>query len=256
MMKKYKVILTGLGRIGWQSHLPAIMKHPGLELAAAVDPLPERCAECRRQYPSVRTYCTLDEALRAEKADITVIASPTCFHAEQVIQALRSGSHVFCDKPAAMNSAELEKMISAADSCKKIFTVFQPERCSAEANFMRKLISSGRLGEIFQLRMCRYRYSRRNDWQAMRKNGGGMLLNYGSHLVDQANSLFKEDPHLLCCTADRIISAGDGDDVVELLLRYGRVMVDISINQAAADSLYSIALAGKKQQLESQHHDF
>ncbi len=245
-MKRYKTLLVGLGRIGWKTHLPAILKHPGFELSAVVDPLEERRNECIQQNPQIRPYAELDNALNAERPEITVIASPTCFHARQTIAALQSGSHVFCDKPAALNEQELSQMISASRSAKKILTVFQPRRVFPETQFMRDLLKSGKIGNIFQIRLNLYRYSPRNDWQALLKNGGGMLLNYGSHLVDQCNALFPQEGKLLACTADRVISCGDAEDVVEMLLRYGKITVDISINQAAGDTLFDIAVFGTR----------
>lgn len=243
-MKRYKTLLAGLGRIGWKTHLPAILEHPGFELTAVVDPLEERRAECIQQNPQVRGYAELESALDAERPEITVIASPTCFHAKQTIAALQSGSHVFCDKPAALNEQELSQMVSASRAAGKILTVFQPRRVFPETQFIRSLMESGKLGDIFQLRLNMYRYSPRNDWQALLKNGGGMLLNYGSHLVDQCNALFPQEGKLLACTADRIISCGDAEDVVEILLRYGKTTVDLSINQAAGDTLFDIAVFG------------
>ncbi len=246
-MKRYKTLLAGLGRIGWMTHLPAILEHPGFELTAVVDPLEERRTECIQQNPQVRGYAELGSALDAERPEITVIASPTCFHAQQTIAALRCGSHVFCDKPAAMNEQELSQMISASRAAGKILTVFQPRRVFPETLFIRSLMETGKIGDIFQLRLNMYRYSPRNDWQALLKNGGGMLLNYGSHLVDQCNALFpQEEGKLLACTADRIISCGDAEDVVEILLRYGKTTVALSINQAAGDTLFDIAVFGSR----------
>lgn len=245
-MKRYKTLLVGLGRIGWKTHLPAILKHPGFELAAVVDPLEERRNECIQQNPQICAYAELDSALNAEHPEITVIASPTCFHAQQTIAALQAGSHVFCDKPAAMNEHELSQMVSASRTAGKILTVFQPRRVFPETLFIRSLMESGKLGNIFQIRLNQYRYSPRNDWQALLKNGGGMLLNYGSHLVDQCNALFPQTGKLLACTADRVISCGDAEDVVEMLLRYGKITVNISINQAAGDTLFYIAVFGTR----------
>lgn len=240
-----RTVLVGLGRIGWSTHLPALLANPGFRVAAAVDPAEDRLNECRSKY-GISGYGTLEEALEKETFDLAVIASPTCFHAEQTITALRHGCHVFCDKPAAMNSQEFGRMLAAARDAKRILTVFQPMRIDRHNLFLRDLIRSGKLGETFLVKMTRERFSCRNDWQAFRKNGGGMLLNYGSHMVDQANFVFGCCGKVLTCTADRILSLGDADDVVKLLLRYGKTNVDIDINQAAADSVFRYAVFGSK----------
>ena len=239
-------LLAGLGRIGWNTHLPALLADPGFQVDAVVDPAQERLAECRQKF-GIPGFHTLEEALKRGVFDLTVIASPTCFHAGQTIAALRAGCHVFCDKPAALNLAEFLRMKTAAEENRRILTIYQPARISRHNLFLKELIRSGKLGKVFLVKLLRERFSRRNDWQALRRNGGGMLLNYGSHMVDQANFLLDAPGRVLTCTADRVLSCGDADDVVKLLLRYdGPVTVDIDINQAAADSMFRYAVFGSK----------
>lgn len=238
-------ILAGLGRIGWNTHLPALLAHPGFQVDAVVDPAQERLDECKTSF-GIPGFRTLEEALRQGRFDAAVIASPTCFHAEQTVAALQAGCHVFCDKPAALNSEEFLRMKTAAEENRRILTIYQPSRISRHNLFLKDLIHSGKLGKVFLVKLLRERFSRRNDWQALRRNGGGMLLNYGSHMVDQANFLFDAPGRVLACTADRVLSCGDADDVVKLLLRYGPVTVDIDINQAAADSMFRYAVFGSE----------
>ena len=240
-----RTVLVGLGRIGWSTHLPALLAHPGFQVTAAVDPMEERLAECKNAF-GIPGFRTLEEALRREKFDLAVIASPTCFHAEQTIMALNSDCHVFCDKPAAMNLEQFRSMAAAARENRRILTVFQPMRVSRHNLFAREIVRSGKLGKVFLAKLLRTGFAPRNDWQALKSNGGGMLLNYGSHLVDQANYIFNGGGRVLCCTTDRILSLGDADDVVKMLLRYGDVTVDIDINQAAADNTCRFAIFGSK----------
>ncbi|MBR6374392.1 MAG: Gfo/Idh/MocA family oxidoreductase [Victivallales bacterium] len=239
------VVVVGLGRIAWNSHLPVLMAHPGYRVDAVVDPVEERLAECKEKY-GINGYRSLDEALGHGSFDLAVIVSPTCFHAEQSIMALEHGCNVFCDKPAAMNMRELGLMRAAAQKNGKILEVYQPSRYSGPLLFLKDLSHYGEIGEVFLVKIMRENFTFRNDWQALRKNGGGMLLNYGSHTVDQANFLFGGRGKVLACTADRVLSKGDADDVVKILLRYGKVTVDIDINQASADRMFSLAAYGSR----------
>jgi len=240
-----RTLLVGLGRIGWSTHLPTLLKHPGFRVTGAVDPAEERLAECRNSF-GIPGFRTLEEALEKERFDLAVIASPTCFHAEQTIAALRHGCHVFCDKPAALDSAQFRQMAAAARENRRILTVFQPMRIDRHNLFAREIVRSGKLGKVFLVKLLRTSFAPRNDWQALKSNGGGMLLNYGSHMVDQANYIFGGGGEVLCCVTDRILSLGDADDVVKLLLRYGSVTVDIDINQAAADNTCRFAIYGSR----------
>lgn len=239
------VVVVGLGRIAWSTHFPALMAHPGYRVDAVIDPVEERLAECREKY-GINGYRALDEALGKSAFDLAVIVSPTCFHAEQSIMALEHGCNVFCDKPAAMNIQELLRMRAAAQKSGRILEVYQPARYSGPLLFLKELIHSGEIGEVFLVKILRENFTFRNDWQALRKNGGGMLLNYGSHMVDQANFLFDGPGKVLACTADRVLSKGDADDVVKMLIRYGKVTVDIDINQASADRMFSFAAYGSR----------
>jgi len=80
-MKKLKTAVVGLGRIGLQFHIPNILEHDSFELAAIVDPLPERLLEGMEKF-SVKGYSDYSELLDKEELDLIVIASPTPFHTE------------------------------------------------------------------------------------------------------------------------------------------------------------------------------
>ena len=124
--------------------------------------------------------------------------------------------------------------------------IFQPRRLNSDTMAVRSLMESGILGKIYQLKLYVGNYSRRNDWQAFRKNGGGMLRNYGAHYVDQFLCLLHEKLRLLTCATDRIASLGDADDVVKMLLcSESGILLDLDINQASALQPYRWCIYGK-----------
>ncbi len=243
---KLTTALVGVGRIAWSAHLPAMAGNDNYRLSAVVDPLAERCREACDHFAIPRFYASTEELLAAEHPDLVVIASPTVYHAADTIAALRHGSHVFCDKPAAICHTEFEAMMAAARENSRKLMIYQPRRLCQDTADLRVIIDSGKLGRIFQIHDFVGRYCRRNDWQAFRKNGGGMLLNYGAHHVDQFIYLLGGDYQLLACDIDRVASVGDAEDVVKILLRFnGDVLVDININQAAAIVPYCYAVYGQ-----------
>lgn len=237
--------VIGLGRVAWNAHLPALLADPRYEPVAAADPLPERCAEGRALFGIPRTYPSLAALLEREQPDLVVIATPTVCHAADAILALRRGCHVFCDKPAAVNYADFRAMAAAAEAAGRKLVIFQPRRVNQDTADLRAILDSGKLGRVFHLHDFVGRYTCRSDWQAFRHNGGGMLLNYGAHHVDQFLHLFGRRVRLLGCSFDRVAAAGDAEDVVKLLLRFDNgVLVDLDINQAAALSPYTYAVYG------------
>ena len=243
--KVLRAAVVGLGRIAWSCHLPNLKKHPGFELAAVADPLESARTEAMEAFGVPQGYPGLAEMLAAEKLDLVVVCSPTRFHEEHAVMALDAGCHVFCDKPAAMSHGAYRNMLEAARRNGRVLEIYQPRRINQVASDLRALIAGGRLGRLFQMRIFASNYVRRNDWQSWKRNGGGMLFNYGSHYLDQALAVLGRDAKLLAASARRILSLGDADDVVKVLLEIGGVEVDVDINQAAAFPPYNYLLYGE-----------
>lgn len=229
-----KTALIGLGRIGWQYHLPQIVKHEGFELAAVVDTNPERLWEAGEVY-GVRGYGDTAEMLTKERPELVVIASPTVFHWQHAMDALRAGAHVFLDKPMACSLSEAREIAACARACGRKLMVYQPHRATPEAVAARRVLESGLLGRVYMIKRASSDYNRRADWQAFEKNGGGMLSNYGAHYVDQLLYLTGGIPEEVRCWRMHEISLGDADDVVKLIIRTANgPVLDIDISQAAA----------------------
>ena len=190
-------------------------------------------------------FADIAETIEQVRPDLMVIASPTCFHAQHAIMALEAKCHVFCDKPAAMNNAEYCSMLAAARKNNRVLEIYQPRRFNSDLTAIKQIIERNILGKIYQIKVFAGNYACRNDWQAFKRNGGGMLFNYGSHYVDQFIHLLGRDYKLRGCSTRRILSLGDADDVVKLLLDFNGVDVDIDINQAAAYHPYLYVLYGQ-----------
>ena len=244
----FRTAVIGLGRIAWSDHLPELLRRPEqFQVCAVVDPLTERGEEARVKFGVEHHYASLEEMLAHETPDLAVVCSPTAFHAAQTIQLLEHGVNVFCDKPVAASLAETRAMFAAAEKNQRKLMVFQPRRMYDNSFAIKQIIQSGKLGEIYQLKLYIGNYVRRNDWQAFRKNCGGMLRNYGAHYVDQMMYLLGEPLEPLCCQTARIASLGDADDVVKIVLRGRRsgILADIDINQASGFLPFVWAVYGK-----------
>ena len=242
-----KTVVIGLGRIAWSDHLPFLQKDSRFELTALADPLEERGKEGMELFQVPRSYTSVEDLLKNEKADLAVICSPTGFHAQQSIAFLEHGIHVFCDKPAASSLAETCAMFEAAEKNNRKLMIYQPRRLFPNSHAIRQIFASGKLGKIYQMKLAVNSYSRRNDWQAFRKYGGGMLRNYGAHYVDQLISILKEDFEILMCESSCVATVGDADDVFKLVMKgkSSSILVDIDVNQAAGVYPYVWILYGE-----------
>jgi len=235
-MKKLRTVVSGLGRIGWQFHIPSINANAGFELVGVSDPVEERLQEAKEAF-GVNCYTDYFKMVDAEKPDLVVICSPTHVHAEQAIYAMESGYDVFLDKPMARDLEEAKTIAQASERTGKKLMIYQPQRAVATTQTLKKLIDSGIIGKIFLLKATQTIYVFRNDWQAFKKYGGGMLNNYGAHEIDRTLYLTGSHASKISAAIAKIASLGDADDFVKILMETeSGINVDIEINMAGAIS--------------------
>ena len=233
-MKQLRTVVVGLGRIGWKFHLPEIISHDGYELAGVVDPLTDRLQEARAKY-GVVGFCDLASCLDTVEPDLVVLASPTPLRAEHAGLAFAAGSHVFTDKPMAPDLESADCMITAARRHGRKLTVYQPERGGREVVCLRSILARGLIGNVYLIRHTRTQYTRRHDWQAWKRNGGGMLNNFGAHLIDACLHVAGSPANHITCHLRTVASLGDADDVVKAVIETeSGVLIDIDINMASA----------------------
>lgn len=223
--KPVRTVIAGLGRIGWDFHAKEIAKNPGFELVGAVDALPARRKEAQDAY-GCKTFATLEAALKSGLGELVVVCTRSVDHCPHSIKSLRAGCHVLVEKPAAMSLGEMDRMIAAAAKAGKVLTVHQSGRKSAELRFVRETIDSKILGKVFWIRFSTQTFFRRNDWQQLKRFGGGYLNNNGVHAVDSVLRLMDSPLEDVWGDLKHTVTAGDADDWIKVVLRAtdGRVI--------------------------------
>ena len=141
----------------------------------------------------VRAYASREELLADPEIDLVTVATPNDVHKEIVLDVLKAGKNVICEKPVAMNSAELDEMIAASEKYGKLFTVHQNRRWDEDFRTIRKICESGDLGRVFRIE-SRVHGSRGipEGWREEKEHGGGMILDWGVHLIDQMLTMMRE----------------------------------------------------------------
>ena len=190
-----RVALVGYGLAGSVFHAPLIAATEGLTLDTVVTSNPERRAQARAEFPDVRFAATADELwARADELDLVVVASPNKTHVPIATAALEAGLAVVVDKPVAGTAAEARELAALAESRGLLLSVFQNRRWDNDFLTLRALLADGELGEVrrFESRFERWRPQLKGGW---RESGdpaeiGGLLYDLGSHVVDQALTLF------------------------------------------------------------------
>jgi scyllo-inositol 2-dehydrogenase (NADP+) len=233
-MTKIRTGLIGLGRIGWQYHLPELVRHENFELVAVMDPLHDRVLEAYNAY-GVPGCQDVEEFFSSFQYDLVVIASPTLFHAEQSIKAFEHGCDVFCEKPFAMSYEEANLVAQSMHKHGRKFMIYQPQRTVPEFRVLQRILARDYVGQVYMIKRAVSDYDRRNDWQAFSKNGGGMLYNYGAHYLDQVMTLAKSKVAHVHSSLFKIATLGDAEDVVKVVLRtQDNTLLDVDINMATA----------------------
>jgi scyllo-inositol 2-dehydrogenase (NADP+) len=244
-MKILNTAVVGLGRIGWQFHIPQIIEHEGFRLAAVVDPLEERLEEAIKTF-SVHVYKNCLDLFRNENIDLVVIASPTSFHKEQALLCMENGVDVFLEKPMAATLVEADEIVKTARRTKCKVMVHQHMRLTAESQAIKHILAKGYLGPIYMVRNSTYNYTRRNDWQSMKKYGGGMLNNTGVHVIDQLLFLFGGTASKISCYLRKIAALGDAEDVVKAVIETNLGTIwDIDINMASTQEITPWIIFGR-----------
>lgn len=158
-----------------------------------------------------KIYCSLEEVLTDEAIEAVLIATPNDVHKELAIRALQAGKHVVCEKPVTMNVEELDEVLTVAKETGKTFMVHQNRRWDPDFLIIRDLYQNRQIGDLFQLES---RVQGANgipgDWRHELKHGGGMVLDWGVHLLDQL--LFLVDSPVKKVSADLSFILGDEVD--------------------------------------------
>jgi predicted dehydrogenase len=147
-------------------------------------------AEARQQFAGehgLKAYDSLEKLLGDSAVDIVLVAVPNELHKPMALKALEAGKHVVCEKPAALNSGELGEMIDASRKAGKVLAVHQNRRWDEDYLTAKKIYEEKILGEVFRIE-SRVHGSRGipGDWRGLPEHGGGMVLDWGVHILDQA----------------------------------------------------------------------
>jgi scyllo-inositol 2-dehydrogenase (NADP+) len=233
--KRVRVGVAGLGRSGWGIHIRLLRPLKQMyEIVAVFDKDEARRKEAADEF-GCATYTSYEQLIRDKNVELVVVAMPNQLHAKCAMDAMKAGKQVVCEKPLATNLKDADRMIACAKKCRRVLSVFQNRRYNADFLAVQKVIKSGVLGRIVQIRMGVWGFSRRWDWQTLKRLGGGLLNNHGPHYLDQALELFGPGMPKVFCTRDKVLTLGDADDHAKVILYgKGRPTVEVEVTAACA----------------------
>lgn len=218
-----RVGLVGYGLAGRVFHAPLIASTDELQLTAIVSSNPERVAQAEADHPGATVLPDVDSLLTGrDDYDLVVVASVNSAHVSVASAVLHAGLPVVVDKPLAVTSHDAQPLVDLARKNGLLLTVFQNRRYDSDQRTLRRLQESGELGAVlrYESRFERWRPKlTAGKWRETTpaSEGGGLLLDLGSHVVDQAVALFGRVTHVY---AEVDARRGSADDDVFVALRH------------------------------------
>ena len=242
---KIKTAILGYGRSGSTLHADPIEKLPDFELTAVCD-IDARAKKKAYDRFKCKIYDDYREMLQKEILDLVVIVTRSDQHCRMTCDCLKSGKNVLVTKPWAINTEEAKAMIKAAGESGKMLLPWLPARWGCDLSRLKELIKSGIIGKIFQVRRSEFSLSMRYDWQTLKKHGGGYLLNWGPHLVDQPVQLVGKPVKSVYGELKQIINPGDAEDVFFALMKTQDDVTIVSEYNVGAGNLPNWVIQGDK----------
>jgi scyllo-inositol 2-dehydrogenase (NADP+) len=163
---------------------------------------------------------SFDELLKIDDINTVIISVSNHVHKEVVIKAAKAGKNIICEKPAAMNVKEFDEMIAAVKEAGVLFTVHQQRRYDQDFRTAKEVYDQNTLGNIYTIQSMLYGINgNMHDWHVFKKYGGGMLYDWGVHLIDQM--LYMVDSKIKTIFADvRNVINEEVDDYFKILFKF------------------------------------
>lgn len=243
-MKKINVALIGFGLSGRYLQAPFFQTNADFHLKTVVTSQ----QALQTLYPQFKIVPSIAEVLSDETIDLVSISSPNETHFDYTRRCLMAGKHVLVEKPFTATVAEAEELIALAKNQERHLFVFQNRRFDSDFLTVRKVIESGRLGELlrFEAHFNRFKTVLNvKKWKENPSPSNGILYDLGAHLIDQCVSLFGAPHHVW---GEKYTQRPDSaiDDAFDLQLDYGRLKVSLTASLLVREPAPRYVLRGEK----------
>lgn len=250
-MKKLKLAVIGQGRSGRDIHGKYYKSDANTlyEVAAVVDADPERRQRALEEYPGCQVYANYQELFDRKDLDLVVNSTYSQMHYPITKDLLEHGFNVLVEKPFARNYYECCDLMKTAEDHGVVLAVFQQTFLAPFFKETKKLVESGKLGEILQVSLRYNGLARRWDWQTLQSKLAGSVYNTGPHPIGLALDFldFDDDVRVVYSKLACALTSGDAEDYAKIILTApGKPVVDVEMNATDAYSDYNLKLQGTK----------
>lgn len=216
-MGNIRIGIIGHGFMGHE-HEKMLTKMEGIEITGFSDIDPKQLEDVQE---GLKRYASNEELINDPEVQVVLIAANNNQHHELVLQAARAGKDIICEKPVAMNLEELDDMMRVVKECGVKFTVHHQRRFDSDFRVMKEVYDQGTLGDVYTIKSSLYGFNgNMHDWHVYVAEGGGMLYDWGVHLLDQVLWMMP-GAKLTSVYADiRNVINFEVDDYFKILMRF------------------------------------
>ncbi len=227
-----RIALMGLGRTFFEEHYPVFKKYSSLfRVVAACDLMRERRDLIAKDFPECRMFRQYPDMLDEREIDIVDVTTPTADHVKHAMQALDRGFWTLLETPLATSEDETRILRGAVQKSKGRLLPVQRGLFAPDFLLARQMMLDPRIGEIYSIRVRQEDYVRRDDWQTVKRLGGGACYYAMTDLIMQTLKLLPMPPFQMWSDLKRVTSLGDSEDYVHANIKTrGVVSADIEYN--------------------------
>ena len=227
-----RVAIVGLGRAMFADHYPVFRDHPALfKVVAACDFVKERRDIVARDFPECRMFRRVSDMLDEPDIDLVDIATCTVDHVKHGLMSLKKGFWTLLETPMALTPADAQILRGQAQKLRNRLVVMQRGVFEPDFLLAKQMMADPRLGAVHQVRIRKEDFVRRDDWQCVKRLGGGAAYYEMTDLVLQALKLLPSPPVQMWSELKRIASLGDAEDYAHVNLKTrDQLSADVEFN--------------------------
>lgn len=226
-MEDIRIGIIGHGFMGHE-HEKMLTKMDGIRLVGFSDIDP---AQLEDVGEGLKRYASNEELIHDPEVSVVLIAANNNKHHDLVIQAAEAGKDIICEKPVAMNVAELDDMMRAVEKNGVKFTVHHQRRFDRDFRIMKEIYDKKMLGDVYTIKNSLYGFNgNMHDWHVYISEGGGMLYDWGVHLLDQILWLMPGAKITSVYADVRNVINFEVDDYFKILMRFDNgIMAEVEL---------------------------
>lgn len=215
-MKDIKIGIVGHGFMGHE-HETMLTNMKGIKVVAFADREPAQLEDVKE---GILRYNTAEELFSNPDIDVVILAANNNQHLDLVIKAAKAGKDIICEKPAAMSVREFDEMMKVVEENHVKFTVHQQRRYDPDFRTAKEVYDQKSLGTVYTIKSQLYGFNgNMHDWHVYISEGGGMLYDWGVHLIDQVLWMVDSKITSVYATVKNVINF-EVDDYFNIQLRF------------------------------------